>query len=280
MKRTLMILLALPVLLLPAACAEQSIDLYQLLEVENGLEAMLARCDSFYIFETYADSDEKTEWYVDSEIFVYADSEMKVLCRNGVNYWQIEEEMDGECYAQIPVNENPQLAYFNQASWFYYLAEEEITQCREENGMIYLTTSTPLSALEIEKDGYSESTYIIDAQTHVIQELHIRDILADGTVDYESTLLLQENAARPESILELLEFAEQADENPRNITVVINPGTEDERSFTSVVPKGGELRFSVYGQEMYMDAACTQLCNEAEIDLNTDLTVYVASIEE
>ena len=75
-----------------------------------------------------------------------------------------------------------------------------------------------------------------------------------------------------------LEYDNQT-ENLRNITVVSNPGIENEKIESVQVPKGLIVGFrydedSEYEFEVYTDAACTELY-DPYADTDSDLTIYV-----
>ena len=72
---------------------------------------------------------------------------------------------------------------------------------------------------------------------------------------------------------------EQETENLRTITIVSNPGTENEKTDVVQVAKGLPVAFSpdwdVEGIfALYSDAACTQPVPD-EPDTNADVTIYI-----
>ena len=72
---------------------------------------------------------------------------------------------------------------------------------------------------------------------------------------------------------------EQETENLRTVTIVSNPGTENEKTESIQVAKGLQVTCSAdyFVEEffaLYADAACTQTF-EGEWDVNADITIYV-----
>ena len=82
----------------------------------------------------------------------------------------------------------------------------------------------------------------------------------------------------PEGMEPFLAYAKET-ENMRTVTIVSNPGTENEKTESIQVPIGLQVGFSPdffveKNFTLYADAACTQTVEE-ELDVNTDLTVYI-----
>ena len=83
----------------------------------------------------------------------------------------------------------------------------------------------------------------------------------------------------PEGMKTFMEYDQQT-EDMRTITVVSNPGTENEKTQSVQVPKGlsgGLTPAAEYADRtftIYTDAACTQTFEEAP-DVNSDITVYI-----
>ena len=72
---------------------------------------------------------------------------------------------------------------------------------------------------------------------------------------------------------------ERETENLRTVTIVSNPGTENEKTESIQVAKGLQVKCSAdyFVEEfftLYADEACTQVFEEGS-DVNTDLTIYV-----
>jgi hypothetical protein len=72
---------------------------------------------------------------------------------------------------------------------------------------------------------------------------------------------------------------EQETQDLRTVTIVSNPGTENEKTESIQVAKGLQVEFSAdfFAGEfftLYTDSACTQIFEE-DSNVNTDLTVYV-----
>lgn len=83
----------------------------------------------------------------------------------------------------------------------------------------------------------------------------------------------------PEIIKTFMEYDQQT-EDMRTITVVSNPGTEQEKTESVLSPKGlivglsPEAAYADRTFTLYTDVACTQPLEEAP-DVNADVTVYI-----
>ena len=82
----------------------------------------------------------------------------------------------------------------------------------------------------------------------------------------------------PEGVKEFIKL-EKETQNLRTVTFVSNPGTANEKTESIQVAKGLQIGFSPDWSiekafTVYADAACTQVI-EGELDVNSDLTVYI-----
>jgi hypothetical protein len=99
----------------------------------------------------------------------------------------------------------------------------------------------------------------------------------DGSVK-EGVVTITRDVEAPEGVNPFLDYAQET-ENMRTVTIISNPGTENEKTDSIQVPKGLQVSvspdFSVEeAMNLYADAACTQMFDDAW-DVNTDLTIYV-----
>ena len=100
-------------------------------------------------------------------------------------------------------------------------------------------------------------------------------VLAAGMI----LLLLPEKKTQESVTPQTIVEEKQGSENLRTITIVSNPGTENEKTESIQVPCGLQVSISSYWEieetfAVYADAACTRTFEE-EWDVNTDLTLYV-----
>ena len=113
----------------------------------------------------------------------------------------------------------------------------------------------------------------LDAETREIAAIGIVYTFDDGTVT-ESNVVIKYGAEVIDEVKPFLEYENQT-ENLRTITVVLNPGTEDEKTETIQVPKG--LYFELDSEALFatfVDADCTEPLTFAD-DYESDVTVYI-----
>ena len=120
-------------------------------------------------------------------------------------------------------------------------------------------------------------TYTLDATTREMTAIKTVYTYKDGTVE-EGVVTITRDVEMPEGMKPFLAY-EQETENLRTVTVVSNPGTENEKTESIQVPKGLLVAFSPdWNVEktltIYADAACTRVIEE-DPDVNSDVTVYI-----
>ena len=119
-------------------------------------------------------------------------------------------------------------------------------------------------------------TYTLDAKTREMTSVKTVYTYKDGTVE-EGIVAISRDVEAPEGVAPFIAYAEET-ENVRTVTVVSNPGAENEKTDTVQVVKGVQIGFSTDMSvdtlfEVYSDAACTKPAGELPTD--TDVTVYI-----
>ena len=149
----------------------------------------------------------------------------------------------------------------------------------EEDGFIIVACNADLEDLLLMGDNVVScvETYTLDAKTREMVSIKTVYTYEDGSVD-EGVVTITRDVEEPESMKPFLEFVQETVEM-RTVTIVSNPGTENEKTETVQVPKGLQIAFgSDWDVEetltLYADAACTQLFEETE-GFDQDVTVYV-----
>ena len=149
----------------------------------------------------------------------------------------------------------------------------------EKDGLIIVTCNADMDEIALMGDDIVSctETYTIDAKTREMTSIKTVYTYEDGTVE-EGITVITRDTEYPEGMNPFLEYAEET-ENLRTVTVVSNPGTENERTDTVQAPKNLDVAFSPDWSidklfELYEDAACTQPISE-DFDTHTDVTVYV-----
>lgn len=166
----------------------------------------------------------------------------------------------------------------------FILSEEALDQIienvSEEDGCITVTSFLSDKSLEAyAEDGVTAGRfeYVLDAKTREIVAFTANYTYDDGST-YNGVTSVTYDAEVSETLKEFLGYENQT-ENLRNVTVVVNPGTDKEESEVIKAPKGlivgfkyaDELEGSV---EFYTDADCTE-AYDPFADTDSDLTVYV-----
>ena len=148
----------------------------------------------------------------------------------------------------------------------------------EKDGFIIVTCIADLDKIFVSDEVVScVETYTIDATTREMTSVKTVYTFEDGSVE-EGIITITRDVEAPEGAKAFLEYAQET-ENMRTVTIVSNPGTENEKIDSIQVSKGLHISLSPdwsveEAMTLYADAACTQLF-EDEWDVDTDLTIYV-----
>jgi hypothetical protein len=149
----------------------------------------------------------------------------------------------------------------------------------EKDGFITVTCNADLDEITVMGDDIVScvETYTLDAKTREMTAIKTVYTYEDGTVD-EGIVTITRDVEAPEGMKPFLTYVQET-ENMRTVTIVSNPGTENEKTESIQVAKGLQVALSPdFAVEetfvLYADAACTQTFEE-EWDVNTDLTIYV-----
>lgn len=123
----------------------------------------------------------------------------------------------------------------------------------------------------------SSGEYVLDAKTRELIYTKCVSDYGDGMVD-EVVSEISYDAEIPEGLKAFLEYDQQT-ENLRTITVVSNPGAENEKRQSVQVPKGLAVSLEPAPDTdetfaLYADAACTEAFAFSE-DHNSDVVIYV-----
>ena len=123
--------------------------------------------------------------------------------------------------------------------------------------------------------------YVLDAKTREIISVLSSYTFADGSVS-DSVIEMSYDVEIPETLKEFLEHVNST-EDLRNVTIVINPGTDKEEIKSIQAPKGMVIGFEFdivtgYEIEFYTDAACTE-AYDPYAGTDSDITIYVKWVE-
>ena len=158
------------------------------------------------------------------------------------------------------------------------LLNDIITSVTEKDGCIIMTSVSDQEEIDsIEGLVSCEEELVLDAKTYDL--ISVKSIFRYEDEVYEGTTTFTYDVEIPEIIKTFMEYAQQT-EDMRTITVVSNPGTEQEKTESVLSPKGlivglsPEAAYADRTFTLYTDAACTQPLEEAP-DVNADVTVYI-----
>lgn len=158
------------------------------------------------------------------------------------------------------------------------LLNDIITSVTEKDGCIIMTSVSDQEEIDsIEGLVSCEEEFVLDAKTYDL--ISVKSISRYEDEVYEGTTTFTYDVEIPEIIKTFMEYDQQT-EDMRTITVVSNPGTEQEKTESVLSPKGlivglsPEAAYADRTFTLYADAACTQPLEEAP-DVNADVTVYI-----
>ena len=162
------------------------------------------------------------------------------------------------------------------------LLNDIITSVTEKDGYIIMTSVSDQEEIDsIEGLVSCEEELVLDAKTYDL--ISVKSIFRYEDEVYEGTTTFTYDVEIPEIIKTFMEYDQQT-EDMRTITVVSNPGTEQEKTESVLSPKGlivglsPEAAYADRTFTLYTDAACTQPLEEAP-DVNADVTVYIKWVE-
>ena len=287
MKKLVAVVLLLCMILTLAACAEKESKMPEITMQEiydsSNVAALLKNHDCVYV--SYSENGEVTreEYYSKEGIYTFYKGEevdTEYLLTDHSYY------MHSDGFARLILLTPSGMAdmkdiFAKESEWNVFtesLLNDTITFVTEKDGHI-IVTSTP-DQEEIDSieglDSYEEEL-VLDAKTRepisVKSTFHYEDDVIEGIVTFTY------DAEIPEGMKTFMEYDQQT-EDLRTITVVSNPGTENEQTQSVQVPKGlsgGLTSTAAYADRtfaIYTDAVCTQLFEEAP-DVNSDVTVYI-----
>ena len=159
---------------------------------------------------------------------------------------------------------------------------DTIVSVTEKDGKIIVTSVADSEELAIyEAEGWilGKEETVLDAKTReVIFEKAYYTAIETGEI-YEGATYIIYDGDIPESMKKFVAYDKQT-ENLRTVTIVSNPGADNEKTESIQVPNGLRVAITDLADveeplyTLYADAACTQTF-EGEWDVNTDLTIYV-----
>lgn len=263
-----------------AGCGKVSITMEEMMHA-GKTENLLAHYTSFQASLVFNEDNYTIMEYVDKDIIyaqyqddaeLYIDGELRYTSTNGT--------LSGALF----VDKDPIRFYAEQN--IFYSDEgfmETVKSCEKKNGKLNVSTELSVEDTQalVTDSGYTYNEgetmridYELDAKTFAV--LSQKEILVanDGTERPFLTLTVVYNAARPDAAKEMYEHA-TATENLRTVTVISNPDTTSEKTFTLQVPKGDSA--GVYAPDGYTHLFINRSCTDevTSVDRNEDFTAYI-----
>ena len=221
-----------------------------------------------YTFYSYTPESEYAFFLTNHSYYMYFNNvDVRVIILTPDGMMDIEslfaEEIDGNIFSENLLNDT-------------------IVSVTEKDGKMIVTSVSDSEELAIyEAEGWilGKEETVLDAKTReVIFEKAYYTAIETGET-YEGATYITYEGDIPESMKKFVAYDKQT-ENLHTVTIVSNPGADNEKTESIQVPNGLRVAITDLADveeplyTLYADAACTQTF-EGEWDVNTDLTIYV-----
>lgn len=296
MKKFVTFVLLLNMILSFAACADNgsttSEDATPQITAQNlydasNVPALLEKYDSVFV-QCTANGEVYQEDYYSKEycytVFAGEGSDVSFLSTDR-SFFYSREDMYVQAIAIAPDGMADKEKIFAEELQTNYLLpdmlNDTITSVTEKDGHILVMNFPDQEEVdEAKTQGWNiidGEEYVLDAKTLDVISVKGGSV-SDSGEKYEGAIYVTYNAEFPEGMKKLVEYAQQT-EDMRTVTIVFNPGADNEKTEGVQVPKGLQVEFYTDSSDenpftLYADAACTQVM-ELDTDVNSDLTVYI-----
>lgn len=263
----LMLCLCIALLTVTAFGENADVTIEQMLEA-NTNEKLFQQSDSILFLQEYPFGD----------VMVYRTKDFK--CHTtGDDYY--EAYLDGRFYCSDPVGCYAALGCFPMAVPLEeelvlnkeLTLSETLVEVKEDGDRLVLTTvvvpEKVQQTMEYFHFEYTEGDsityeYILDAETLLYLEGNMTITGSDGTVVGSAHMTLTMDAQMPEQVETL--YNRLTAENQKELTIILNPGTEQEEAYHTSFVDGDEV-YVVLPEgytTFYTDAECTQVLVSGE----------------
>ena len=286
MKKIISLILLLCMVLALSACGKTEITMQEIYDAGQN-EAMLKNHESVYARDEVDGALYSESYLTEDYIYVnYIEYGWAEFLTDDTYY----DYYDGGYARVLPISPDGivdiasyRAKYYTSILFSADTVYETIESVSKKDGRITVTSFFDQEALGNKVEGLASGRYeyVLDEKTLEVISYTGDDTLDDGTV-YHMVSEVSCDAEAPEMVKVFLEYANQT-EDLRNVTVVTNPGAEQEISQSIQAPKGLFIGFCSAGDfeatyELYSDAACTEPYDLYE-DADSDLTIYVKWVE-
>lgn len=285
MKKIVAFILLICMALSLSACGNEEITMQEIYDVSN-INDMLEKHESVCIRDKWEGELSIEKYFTEEYVYLYlpdGESAFAEYMTDDAKY----NYSNGDYLRYLFISPDGVTNDFTADRAMYYgsvfgeeVPDEPIESVSEKDGLIVVNSSLGEETLaDMAEYGIIsyKNEYALDAKTHELISFIGNCTYDDGTVERMVTEFVYD-AEMPEMLEVLMEYANQT-EDLRNVTVVSNPGTEEEVSETFRIPKGLIIGFTwadAFENKvgLYADAACTE-AYDPYINTDSDLTVYV-----
>ena len=255
------------------AVSPEDITLEMLAEA-NSHEKLMESYSSYCIHHDY-DGEYSGITYADSELVYDNLLDFAIVYANG----QLGEINEGAFAVRLYVDMEPNLEW--TMGPVLYSPEEEIVEVVQDGEkFIVKTRSSEQDYGEETEEGYIEYIYEVDRQTLCFLGGSHTVYAPDGTATDKKDVDMEYDVERPAQAQELFDRMNPK-EDYRTVTVVADPGTENETAYSVNTARGDSVRLycSDDYKTLYIDPECTQVY-AGGADPTQDLTLYVTKEEK
>ena len=300
MKKVVIFILMLVLALSLSACGSDEITMQEIYDASN-IDALLENHESVHVeyiadgvlYEEIYKSDYGYYTFNAGGEYYGSPVDVAFLTTNESDYFYYgDEDLYGRAVVISSEGLKEDYDHMIEAGFAFDESglDENIVSVEEKDGIITVKTHLEEEAPEstgMEGMLVSDSTYILDAKNREL-------ISATSVLEYENGMVFNVSAnfiydgEIPERMKTFVEY--DTSEDMRTVTIVTNPGTENEKTESIQLPKGIYLSFEPYLDEtadfsnpdfdpyaafdLYSDAACTEAFVLPE-DYDSDFTVYI-----
>ncbi len=233
---------------------------------------LLSKYDNVYYKTVYCDADgEKylTDYeYADKDIYVSEEDSGNIYVAIADHIMELDADGNISEYVVMDGSGYDYWTADKENFMFTYNDEEKVLSQTEEDGNIIVN-----SRLDTD-EGYEEYTYTIDSETMEMSRVYTVYYDTDGNV----IVSREEELGFNTDVYEIPEEITTAmsPEETRTVTVISDPGTDEEKVQTREIGKGvfAKIALSEGYTTMYDDEACTVPHQLSGLD--EDITIYVA----
>ena len=277
----------------PEETPDAAEDLNSLLprsEEANRTETLMANNSAVaYRISFYAADGTTTSLYTyrDADRYAYEYEGDVLIDENGVIYGFNSAEVQPFRILLAGVTPEEFAAQTEILSGFQPDENEAVVSAEEENGLLTIQTTAPLSeaaVADLELQGYEIAsddtcliTYTADPDTYELMGFTTVLRAADGTETVTNTMerVMDPETYVPDEQLTSIVFGEET----RTVSLVMDPGTEQEATYTVTVGVGCPVQpYAAAEITLYTDAACTQPYTGGG-DTSADAVLYARSQE-